>query len=280
MCFFPNFTKRAGAGRFRRCPHLYKSTAEIIEFQLFIVWKLRAAFFTAPAIIAATILMGSISLVSSIWDRTGFTQHRIARVWSRMLLALGFVHCRVTGIEKLDLRRSYVLVANHASYMDTPAVLSSVPLQFRFFAKKGLFSVPFMGWHLTRAGHLPVERDDPRASLKMMSEGAKMLRERGVSLLLFPEGGRTKKQMRPFREGAAYIAIKAGVPAVPIALINTRRILPMHSAMVRGGEIELHIGDPIETSGMTPHDRGRLNQMLQDRVAAIVGETPTPEEVT
>jgi len=248
-----------------------------MEFQTLIVWKLRSALITAPGIILATILMATISLISSIRDRTGFTQHRVARVWSRMLLALGFVRCRVTGIEKLDLRRSYVLVANHASYMDTPAVLSSVPLQFRFYAKKGLFSIPFMGWHLTRAGHLPVIRDDPRASLKMMLEGAKMLRERGVSLLLFPEGGRTPKQMRPFREGAAYIAIKAGVPAVPIALINTRGILPMGSALVRGGEIELHVLDPIETTGMTPRDRGRLNQMLQDRVAAIVGETPTPE---
>ena len=84
--------------------------------------------------------------------------------------------------------------------------------------------------------------------------------------------------MRPFREGAAYIAIKAGAPAVPIALLNTRAILPMHSAMVRGGNVEVLIGDPIETTGMTLHDRGKLNQMLQDRVAAMVGETPTPEE--
>ncbi len=241
------------------------------------MWKLRAILFKAPAIILATIAMGSISLISSLWDRTGATQHRVARVWARILLALGRVHCRVTGIEKLDLSRSYVLVANHASYMDTPAVISSVPLQFRFFAKKGLFSIPFMGWHLTRAGHLPVAKGDPRASLKTMSEGAKMLRERGISLLLFPEGGRTTSQMRPFMEGAAYIAIKAGVPAVPIALLNTRAILPMGSAFIHSGEIELIVGDPIETSGMTPHDRGRLNQMLEAWVAATVGETPTPE---
>ncbi len=253
-----------------------KTTEGIMELPI-IVWKLRAILFKAPAIILATVMMASISLVSSIWDRTGFTQHRVAQTWSRILLALSVVRCRVTGIEKLDPLRSYVLAANHASYMDTPAVLSSVPLQFRFFAKKGLFSIPFMGWHLTRAGHLPVVRDDPRASLKMMSEGAKMLRGRGVSLLLFPEGGRTITQMRPFREGAAYIAIKAGVPAVPIAILHSRAILPMGSACIHSGEIEILIGDPIETSGMTPHDRGRLNQMLQDWVAQTVGETPTPE---
>jgi 1-acyl-sn-glycerol-3-phosphate acyltransferase len=195
-----------------------------------------------------------------------------------MLLAIGSVRCHVTGLEKLDPKRGYVLVANHASYFDTPAILSSIPLQFRFFAKKGLFSIPLLGGHLARAGHLPVIRDDPRASIKAMSEGARIIRERGVSLLLFPEGGRTQKQMRPFREGAAYIAIKAGAPAVPIALLNTRKILPMGSALVHGGEIEVRIGDPIETTGMTLHDRGKLNQILQDRVAAMVGETPTPEQ--
>jgi 1-acyl-sn-glycerol-3-phosphate acyltransferase len=242
------------------------------------MWKLRAALFKAPAIVAATILMGAVSLAASLRDRTGFTQHRIARAWSRMLLALGSVRCRITGVEKLDPARGYVLVANHASYFDTPAILSSIPLQFRFFAKKGLFSIPFLGGHLTRAGHLPVVRDDPRASLKTMAAGARMVRERGISLLLFPEGGRTQTTMRPFREGAAYIAIKAGAPAVPIGIRNTRKILPMGSAMVRGGEIEVLVGDPIETAGMTLHDRGRLNQMLQDRVAAMVGEIPTPEE--
>ena len=242
------------------------------------MWKVRSILVTAPAIVIATIVMGFISLITSLWDRTGFTQHRVARMWSRILLALGFVRCRVTGVEKLDPKRGYVLVANHASYMDTPAILDSIPLQFRFFAKMGLFSIPLLGGHLKRAGHLPVIRDDPRASLKTMGEAARMVRERGISLLLFPEGGRTPVQMRPFREGAAYIAIKSGAPVVPIGLTNTRYILPMGSAMVRNGEIRIQVGDPIETTGMTMQDRGRLNQLLQDQVATMVGETPTLEE--
>jgi len=190
-----------------------------------------------------------------------------------MLLRLAFVRCEAEGLGKLDPKRNYVLVANHASYMDTPAVLSSVPLQFRFFAKKGLFSVPFMGWHLRRAGHLPVVRDDPRASVKSMSEAARMIAQTGVSVLLFPEGGRTETQMKAFKEGAAYIAIKAGVPAVPIGLVNTRNVLPMHSAVIRPGTVRVLVGDPIETSGMRLQDRGRLSEMLQERVSEMVGET-------
>ena len=216
--------------------------------------------------------MASISLICSLWDRAGVTQHKVARLWGRMLLALGFVRCEVHGIEKLDCGASYVLVANHASYFDTPTILSSIPLQFRFFAKQGLFSVPFMGWHLRRAGHLPVVRDDPRASIRSMSEGARIIAEKGVSVLLFPEGGRSEVQMRPFKEGAAYIAIKAGVPAVPIGLVDTRKALPMHSCMVRPVTVKLYVGDPIPTTGMKLHDRGRLNELLQEQVAAMTGE--------
>lgn len=223
--------------------------------------------------------MGAISMVASIWDRTGFTQHRVAQAWARILLAVGGVRCTVIGLEKLDPNRPYVIASNHASYYDTPVVLASIPLQFRFFAKKGLFSIPMMGGHLRRAGHLPVVRNDPRGSLKSITEGAKNVKERGISLLLFPEGGRTIKQMRLFKEGAAYLAIRAGVPAVPIGLRNTRAILPMHSGLIRPGSVELVIGDPIDTSEMTTQDRGRLNQMLQDRVAEIVGEIPVDDDV-
>lgn len=217
--------------------------------------------------------MACVSMVCSLWDPTGNTQHRVMLVWARILLRLGGIRCAVYGAEKIDPNRAYVLVSNHASYMDTPVIISAIPLQFRFFAKKGLFSIPFIGWHLGKAGHLQVARGDARASLKSMSEGAKLISERGISVLIFPEGGRTEVGLRPFKEGGAYIAIKAGVPAVPVALVNTRKVLPMHSLMLRPGDVEIHLGDPIETTGMTIHDRGRLNQMLQDRVAELSGET-------
>ena len=160
--------------------------------------------------------MGLISYICSLWDRAGKTQHRLARQWARMLLAVSFVRATVRGAERLDPDTSYVVVANHSSYMDIPALYSALPLELRFFAKKGLFAIPLLGWHLRRAGHLPVVKGDARASLKSMSEGAKLMRERGISVLLFPEGGRTETGMRPFKEGAAYIAIKAGVPVVPV----------------------------------------------------------------
>jgi 1-acyl-sn-glycerol-3-phosphate acyltransferase len=236
------------------------------------VWKLRSILISAPGVIIATTLMATISLICSTFDKGGRIQHRLAQQWSRMLLAVAFSRCEVFGLEKLKPGASYVVVANHSSYMDTPVVLSSLPLDIRFFAKKSLFSIPFLGWHLQRSGHLEVARGDARASLKSMLDGARLIRERSVSVLLFPEGGRSEKGLRPFIEGAAFIAIKAGIPVVPVGLVNTRGVLPMHSALLRPGRIEVHIGDPIETTGMTPKDRGRLNQMLYEQVATMIGE--------
>jgi len=243
----------------------------IIDYQL--VWKLRAVLFSAPAVIILTIGMAVISHICSLWDHAGKTQHRLARLWARMLLAVSFVRATVHGAERLDPDTSYVVVANHSSYMDIPALYSALPLELRFFAKKGLFSIPLLGWHLRRAGHLPVVRDDARASLKSMSEGAKLMRERGISVLLFPEGGRTKEGMRPFKEGAAYIAIKAGVPVIPVGLVNMRSVLPMNSWLLRPASVEIQVGEPIDTSAMTLHDRGRLNEILQERVAGLAGDS-------
>ncbi len=232
--------------------------------------------YRAPAILFATIFMGSLSLITSLWDKTGNTQHRIARGWSRMLLTVGGVRAEVVNVERLNPARSYVLVSNHASLMDTPLVLASIPLQFRFLAKLGLFKIPFLGTHLRRAGHLPVERENPRASLKTMSDGAKLIRDRKVSVLLFPEGGRSEKNLRVFKEGAAYIAIKAGVPIVPLGIVGTRDVLPMHSSRFQPGVVRLLVGEPIETAQMTIRDRGALTETLRARVSEL-SETPYEE---
>ena len=236
--------------------------------------RLRSWLISLPLIVLSTALLATVALICSLWDKSGRAQHAVARAWGRFVLKVSFVPCRAYGTEKLDARGSYVLVCNHASYFDTLAILRSLPLQYRFFAKRGLFSIPFLGWFLTRAGHLPVDLGDARKSLKSMTLGARMIKERGTSMLLFPEGGRTLNQMRPFKEGAAYIAIKAGVPIVPMGITNTRKVLRMHTSVICPQLIELRVGDPIPTAGMSLSDRGRLNTILEEQVAKLAGEPP------
>jgi 1-acyl-sn-glycerol-3-phosphate acyltransferase len=224
-------------------------------------------------IVLATIVMGTLSLFASFFDSTGRRQHAIARQWSRVILTVSGVRVIAEGVEKLDPEKGYVLVANHSSYMDIPVIMATLPLQFRFFAKQGLFRIPFLGTHLQRAGHIPVLRGDARASLKSMSDGARLIRERNVSVLLFPEGGRSVDHLSEFREGTAYVAIKAAVPAVPIGLQGMRSILRMHTACVYPGTVHLRVGDAIDTSHLTIRDREALTSELHDRIAELCGES-------
>jgi 1-acyl-sn-glycerol-3-phosphate acyltransferase len=234
--------------------------------------KLRSAFVTAPLLTFATAVYGSVSLAVSPFSSTGRTQHRIAAAWAAMLLRIARVRVQVEGVEKIAPGGSYVFIANHRSYFDVPCIFPHVPVQFRFLANKNLFSVPFIGYHLSRAGHLPVNSENARESLKSMSEAARVIQERGISILLFPEGGRTYGQMDPFKDGAAYIAIKAGVPIVPIGLKGVRDVLPRGEATFRGGRVVMRIGDPIPTIDMTLQDRTALTQTLYQRVCELVDE--------
>jgi len=235
--------------------------------------RIRSLLFTDPLIILVTMAMAVVSFVTTFFDRTGRRPHKIARLWGGMLLRLSGVRVVIEGLEKIDPGASYVFVANHRSYIDTPVMLASVPVEFRFFAKHGLFLVPFLGTHLKRAGHVPVFRGDARASVKSMNLGVQLIQEQGISLLLFPEGGRTEGEMREFKEGAAYIAIKAGAPIVPVGIVGTRAVLPKGSSHVRGGRVLLRIGDPIATSAMKLHDRAQLTERLARQVAELIGQT-------
>jgi 1-acyl-sn-glycerol-3-phosphate acyltransferase len=225
--------------------------------------RLRGMLFSDPAIVLATIFFGTISLVVSFFDSTGAVQIRVARRWARTLLAASGVRVEVEGLEHIDPAGSYVFIANHRSYMDTPVALANIPVQFRFLAKRGLFQIPLLGTHLSRAGHIPVPRGDPRGSVKVMQGAADAVRTKNISLLIFPEGGRSHDGVtRPFKEGGAYIAIRAGVPVVPLVLIGTREVLPYGAGVVMPGKVTLRILKPIETSQLTLKDRGRLTDQL------------------
>ncbi len=238
--------------------------------------RLRGLLLADPTIILATIVLGTIGVLVSFFDKTGNLQIRLARIWAKILLSAGGVKVRVEGLEHLEPKTSYLFIANHLSYMDTPVMLANIPVQFRFLAKSGLFKIPLLGSHLSRAGHISVPRQDARGSLKVMQQATEALRRKAISLLIFPEGGRSHDGvLQPFKEGGAHIAIKAGVPVVPTALIGTREILPFGFGVVRAGQVTLRLLKPIATNGMTPKDRGKLTEEV--RVAILRELQPVAE---
>lgn len=243
--------------------------------------KLRGILFAGPAIVLATIVFGTISLIVSFFDETGAVQIRVARAWARTLLAVSGVKVRVEGLEQIEPEGSYVFISNHLSYMDTPVALAHIPVQFRFLAKRGLFQIPFLGQHLSRAGHIPVPREDPRAAVKVMQTAAETIQRKKISMLIFPEGGRSHDgALQGFKEGGAYIAIRAGVPVVPVVMIGTREVLPFGSGLVRPGRVVLRVLKPISTVELALKDRTVLTERLRELIGNALDREGQPESAT
>ncbi len=216
-----------------------------------------------PLIYLYTIVLGTLSLLSSIFDHSGRVQHGFARLWSWLILKTSGTPLHVEGLEKLDLTRPYVYAPNHASALDIPALYVGLPIQFRIMAKKELFRYPFMGWHLKRSGQLAIDATDARSSMRSLQSAANTLKA-GMPLLVFPEGGRsTDGVIQPFMGGAFYVAIRAGVPIVPIALVGTLEALPMNHYIIKPTPFRLIVGDPIATEGWNPRQMDELAAKVQ-----------------
>ncbi len=232
------------------------------------VWS---AIYVAPMIVLATVFWGTASMVISWFSSDPSKQNMCERNWAKTLLWIAGVRVSIEGLEKLRPGESYVFASNHLSYLDTPVVLANIPSHFRFLAKSELFKIPFMGWHLGRAGHISVPLDDPRASLRTLSGAAALLQRENISLLLFPEGGRSETgELQEFKDGAAYLSLKGQVPIVPIVLIGVRDRLPMGSLVFRRGSVKLKISDPILTKGKPLSHRGELTAQIRERIVSML----------
>jgi 1-acyl-sn-glycerol-3-phosphate acyltransferase len=175
-------------------------------------------------------------------------------------------------MENLRGDQNYLFVGNHLSLYDTPVVLGNIPRQFLFLVNIKYVRLPFLGTHLRRSGHFAVDPDDMRAGLRVMTDAARRIQQRRLSVLMFPEGKRSHQGLLEFKEGAAYIAIKSGVPVVPFALKGTRDVLPIGSLHVRGGPVEFLLGEPIPMDGYTLKDRERVTALMHERVAGLLAQ--------
>ncbi|MGZ4838764.1 MAG: lysophospholipid acyltransferase family protein [Terriglobales bacterium] len=226
----------------------------------------RSIFIFDPLIYVYTMVLGILSLLSSFFDRDGGIQHGYARLWSWLILHTALSPVKVTGLDRIDRSRPHVYAANHISALDIPLLYEHLPFQFRIMAKKELFRYPFMGWHLRRSGQIPVDASSAAASMRSLMKAVRSL-QAGMPLVVFPEGGRSPNgQIQPFMSGAFYIAIKAGVDVVPMALVGTYEVLPMNSFHIRPGPMELVVGDPISTTEYGLRDMDTLAARVQKAI--------------
>jgi 1-acyl-sn-glycerol-3-phosphate acyltransferase len=189
-----------------------------------------------------------------------------------MILWTSRVRLRVSGLENVEAGKSYVLCVNHQSHMDIPIVLAALPFQFRFAAKKQLFRYPFLGWHLRRSGHVPIDRENPHAAVKSLREAADMIRH-GTPVVIFPEGGTSRDgAVKPFKGGGFMLATKSEVPVIPITIRGSRAVLVPKTYHVRGGRVEVTVGEPMSSLGVSPNE---LANRVREEVLATFNHGKT-----
>ena len=222
----------------------------------------------APLFFFCTSLLGSLSLLASLWDEDGKLQHAIARTWGRTIVRISGTELTKLDVDQLDGRVG-VYVANHLSYMDTPVIFASLPFQFRIVARHDLFKLLFIGWYLRRSGQVPVNVTNPRASISSLGGAIKTLRA-GMPLFIFPEGSRsTTGHTENFMNGPAFMAIRTGLPIIPMALIGTYELLPIHTCEFHPVPVTLAVGQPIETTGYTMKQIDELTAKISDEICCL-----------
>lgn len=207
-------------------------------------------------------------LAASLVDRTGRAAHRISALWFRIILALAGVRVAVRGAENIPADTPVIFLANHRGAFDIPALQAYLPVQFRWVAKKSLFRIPVVGWTMTLAGYIPIDRGSATRAFRSMLDAAERIRS-GTSVVVFPEGTRnvTDRRLLPFKKGAFTLAVKSGVPVVPVAITGTRDIMKKGSLLISPADVSITFGPPIATGG---RDETELMGLAKEGIESIL----------
>jgi 1-acyl-sn-glycerol-3-phosphate acyltransferase len=228
--------------------------------------RLRSYFILDPLIWLYTLVLGLLALPGGLFDRDGRRLHWFSRAWSWLIMKTILSPVKVTGLDKIDTSKPHVYAVNHASAMDIPVLYVYLPFQFRIVFKKELLAYPVVGWQLKRSGQVCIDQQKPTNSIAAIRSAVKSLKA-GMPLVIYPEGGRTPDgEIKPFLPGAFFLAIKAQVDIVPVALVGTYELLPMDTYHIKCRPLEMRVGEPISTRGLTMRDLEAVSAKVQKAV--------------
>lgn len=234
--------------------------------------SLRGLVFLAVGV-PATLLFSLVSLTGGLLRAPKALHDAVHRGWSRVLLAAAGVDVRLEGEEHLRPEAARVLACNHQSVFDILALMAAVPASVRFVAKAELSDVPVFAGAMRSAGHVFVDRTNPRHAISEMRSFGDRMRRDGLAVAVFPEGTRsTDGRLRRFKRAPFLLAIEAGTPVVPVAVEGGGRVLPKGKLLARPGTVSIRVGRPVSTEGLDPGDRGELAGRVRDRVEALLEE--------
>jgi 1-acyl-sn-glycerol-3-phosphate acyltransferase len=214
-------------------------------------------------------VLGTLAILLSWVPPRGNMMFYTARLWSICLLKASLLRVRVTWEAPLDRRAGYVFLANHQSLFDIPVLLGTVPGQVRMMAKRSLFRIPIFGWSLAAGGFIPIDRGDRSTARQSFASAMDRLRA-GTSILLFPEGTRALDDtLLPFQRGGFLLALKTGLPIVPVGVRGTRAVQRKGSWAIRPGPVEVRYGAPIDTSAYGIRRKKELVAEVRRRIAEL-----------
>jgi 1-acyl-sn-glycerol-3-phosphate acyltransferase len=247
----------------RRSPHA------ISELKHGWLSRLRSYFILDPLIWFYTLAMGLLAIPGGMFDRSGRRLHWFSHAWSWLIMKTIMSPVQVTGLDKIDISKPHVYAVNHASALDIPILYTYLPFQFRIAFKKELLAYPVVGWQLRRSGQVCIDQQNPAHSISSIRAALKGLKA-GLPLVIYPEGGRTPDgEIKPFLAGAFFLAIKAQVDIVPVALVGTYELLPMDTYHIKCRPLEMRVGEPISTAGLTLRDLEALSGRVKKAVEEL-----------
>lgn len=209
-------------------------------------------------------------LAAPFLDHKGEGVHRIARWWAAIYLRIAGINVSFHGKNNVQ-EPPYILMSNHQSALDIMSLLHGLPVSFRFVAKQELFRIPIFGWALRRAGYISLDRKNPRQALKDMDLAAQKIRD-GSSLLIFPEGTRSiDGQLLPFKKGAFSLAMKAGVPIIPLGIKGTASLQPEgYNVPLKKGDVTIVAGEPITVDGKGTSYKDALAEQVKANIERLI----------
>jgi 1-acyl-sn-glycerol-3-phosphate acyltransferase len=219
-------------------------------------------------VVPVTIVLGTFVIIVARFNPRSQSITWAMRTWGRLFMVVCGVRTTMVGTEHLDENRSYLFVSNHLSNIDPPFHIAKIPASIRFLAKKELFKVPLLGAAMRSIGIVETDRQARASAHRLINEGVARVIDLGVSLIIYPEGTRSRDgEFHAFKKGAFRIAIDNGLTVVPITIRGTREVWTPGYWFVRGGKVTMVFHEPIPTAAMGPEDI----DTLRDRVHGIIG---------
>jgi 1-acyl-sn-glycerol-3-phosphate acyltransferase len=221
------------------------------------------------ATLVLTILFGSLAILTSWIPPRGNVYLFWARNWARAVLWFCGLGAKVEAAPGALAVPEAIFMSSHESAIDILALFVAIPHQLRFLAKKSIFYVPFLGWSMWLAGFVPVERESRQSGLEALEALEKRLRK-GASVLIFPEGTRSRDgKLGKFKKAGFLLAIRTGIPIVPIAVMDARAILGWKGLLIRRGKATVRMGEPIPTRGLGVVDRAALVERVRGEIQKL-----------